>query len=52
MPLLQNPNITDIYNEIKLKISKIERSNRNAKNVLDKMEGLREGYNPYNLEEL
>lgn len=52
MPLLNNGDIMEVCQEIKLKVTKIELSNKKAKKVLDSLDRLKDGYDPYNLEEL
>ena len=42
----------EVYNQIKEKIAKIEQNNAKAKKVLDTMDKLRDGYKPYNMDEL
>ena len=52
MPLLENNEIMDVYNQIKQKLTKIENGNKKAKKILNTMDNLRDGYKPYNLSEL
>lgn len=52
MPLLEHNEIMEVYNKIKLKLAKIETGNVKAKKILGTMDNLRDGYTPYNLDEL